>query len=472
MTHETEPIQGVSEEAETAVTRDQPPPDWTFSVMLAHFLLAGTALLLAAAGLLWLRYGDLERVDLGLDMRITNPGTVYRQNTQIILAGAMFLAGACLLPFRAVNGLNRRQRSAMFFSRIVALMLLAGVPVAVGLWLYMDRLPETRGEMSTIQQVIDDVSLGVYVVIALLIAQSALALWYQVWLSSKRARRLLPVRSSVGGVLLQRIRMTGLALWAVLLVGIGIALGVVTDWLYEVPVARPDPGEFLYATTFDMFNEEWDIYRGRDRALIVDSDSMGFNTGRLADEALSIEYGSGESEGLVWSTLDRKFSDFDLRVTTQVVSDPNEESMYGVLFRYKDTDNFLLFSLSGDGYYALRKVSGGGIEDVSVWNFSEAIRQGNAGNEIRIVADHDSFWFFVNGQVMPLCLKGENLNSMWAGPDECVEGGELTYMYRDDTFSQGKIALFAGSIYGADVRVSFDDVFIIGPEPLLVAVVE
>jgi hypothetical protein len=46
-----------------------------------------------------------------------------------------------------------------------------------------------------------------------------------------------------------------------------------TDWLYELPVPRPDPGELLYATSFDAFNDEW-TFPGRDEAQIVSTSQI------------------------------------------------------------------------------------------------------------------------------------------------------------------------------------------------------
>jgi hypothetical protein len=65
---------------------------------------------------------------------------------------------------------------------------------------------------------------------------------------------------------------------------------------------------------------------------------------------------------------------------------------------------------------------------------------------------------------MPLCLKGENKNSMWIGPGECLTD-ELRYVYRDSAFKQGRIALAAGTIYGSEVQVAFDDLVVVGPDP-------
>ncbi|MBN1566096.1 MAG: hypothetical protein JXA10_19815, partial [Anaerolineae bacterium] len=269
MTHENE---AVHEPVHDMPDPDSPAMPRILQGMILHFLLAGAGLFLAAAGLFWLDYQDLMRIDLGLDLRITNPGTIYEQATQINLAGALILSAMSLLPLRAVNSLNHRHQNAITLARITALLLLAGLLIAGGLGWYMNRMPVSREEMSTTQQLLDEVTLAVYVIIALLILQSGLALWYQFWLSSAEARQLLQVKQTVGQVRWQRWRAVGLVAWIVLLIGLGIGLGIATEWLYEWPVDRPAPGEFLYATTFDAFNEEWDTYQGRDRAEIADSD--------------------------------------------------------------------------------------------------------------------------------------------------------------------------------------------------------
>jgi hypothetical protein len=464
MTNSIQPFHRVANQPESAAV----PSSWTLRVMLLHFSLAGMVLFFGALGLFGFVYSDLRKVDLSAGLRIMNPGDIYEQGTQVKLALAVALALVSLIPFRAVRNLGQHRRSGIRLARLAGLMLFAGFPMSFVVWQMVANLPGSRGDMTTVQQVIDDVSLGVLVFAGLLFLQSVLAAWYQVWLFLPGVRRRIAVDDIPAHPLQRRLRVVGIGLWLVVMVGLGAALGVMTDWLYEIPVPRPEPGEWLYATSFDAFNDEWDLYPGRDAAQIVqasDLESAGLSgdTTPLSGDVLSIKYGSGISDQVVWSTLDRKFSDLDLRVTTQLISGPVDQNQYGVIFRYRDAENFYIFRISGDGYYSLAKVADGFQDKVSDWGETEAIRQGSVANEVRVVARGGEFRFFVNGQAVPLCLKGQNRFSMWQGPGVCVEGGELTTVYRDNTFRQGRVALAAGTIDGSDIEVAFDDLVILGP---------
>ena len=185
------------------------------------------------------------------------------------------------------------------------------------------------------------------------------------------------------------------------------------------------------------------------------------------DPLLVISYGSPITNENVFSALDRKFNDMDLRVTARQIAGP-DDNQFGVVFRYKDLDNYYAFLISSDGYYSLVKRQGGAPEVISDWGATAVVRQGQVTNEIRIVALGDAFRFFINGEAMPLCLKGENALSMWdpSQPGQCYTG-DLTYIYRDTDFAQGRIALTAGSSVdlSGDIVVGFDDLIIIGPDP-------
>jgi hypothetical protein len=267
---------------------------------------------------------------------------------------------------------------------------------------------------------------------------------------------------------LRRLGWVAVSLGLVATLALGLGLAVATDWLYELPVPRPQPGELLYATSFDAFNDEWDLYPGRDsvQVEVPDGGEADVGSGLASDMALVIRYGSGVSEQVVWSVLDRKFSDFDLRVTARLLDGPVDQNQYCAAFRYRDERNLYIFCITADGYYSLAKVRGGVQEKVSDWGMTSAIRLGAMPNEIRVVGQGDEFRFFVNGESALLCLKGENLNSMWIGPGVCVDGGTLTDVYRDGTFVQGRIALAAGTIDGSAVAVAFDDLLIVGPDQM------
>ncbi len=443
---------------------------WTLRVMLLHFTLTGIALFMGALTLVGLVYSDLSKIDLSAGLRIANPGDIYARDKQIRLAGAVALALLSLIPFRAVRNLGQRRQSGIGLARLTGLMLLAGFPASFIVWRMVTNLPDSPGDMTTVQQVINDVSWAVLILAGLLLLQSLLAVWYQVWLSLPGVKRQLGIDDIPANWLLARLRVIGIGLWLAVMIGLGMALGVLTDWLYEIPVPRPEPGQLLYATSFDAFDDEWDLYPGRDAAQIVPAGDLASVVASsavtpLSGDVLWVKYGSGLSDQVVWSTLDRKFSDFDLRVTTQLIAGPVDQNQYGVIFRYRDSQNFYVFRITSDGYYLLAKVENGLQDKVSDWGQTDAIRQGStASNEVRIIARGDEFQFFVNDQPVPLCLKGENRFSMWQEPGICVEGGELTTVYRDATFKQGRVALAAGTIDGSDIEVAFDDLMIVGPE--------
>jgi hypothetical protein len=442
---------------------------WILRVMSIHFALTGVVLFLAAATLLgYLYWLDLQRVDLGL--RIHRAGDIYQQRAQVQFAAAIALGVASLIPFRAVRLLSQRRRSGLAWARMAAALLLLTSPLVFVLWRTVSSSSTvTSGATGVMHQALRAIT---WVIGAAVIGQSVLALWYLFSTYMKPLRQVCADEGPRPHLALQRASRLGIGLCVITLIGLGLTLGVLTDWMYEVPVARPDPGQLLYATTFDTFNDEWDIYPGRDSAQIVSSETLGLASAEslaapFGGKALMIAYGSGVSDEVVWSTLSRKFNDIDLRVTTQQISGPVDQSQYGVIFRYRDKMNFYIFRISSDGYYLLAEVKDGVQEKISDWGVSEAIHQGRVPNEVRVVARGDEFRFFVNGQPMPLCLKGANETSMWAsweGPGICYTD-ELTYIYTDGSFKQGRVALAAGTIDGSAVAVAFDDLLMVGPNP-------
>jgi hypothetical protein len=449
---------------------------WVLRVMRIHFALIGIMLFLAALGFFgYLYWRDFQRVDLGLSLKIERAGDIYRQNVQFEFAAAVALGVASLIPFRAVSLLSQGRRSGLTWARVAAVMLL--VSSLLGFWLWRmvsSSSAVTSSATGLIHQVLRAVT---WVIAAAAVLQAILALWYVISTYWVGLREVCADERPVSYPALRHIRRFSISVWVIAMIALGLTLGVLTDWLYEVPVPRPDPGQLLYATTFDAFNDEWDIYPGRDSAQIVGSETLslattGDHVAALSGNALTISYGSGMSDEVVWSTLSRKFNDIDLRVTTRQISGPIDQSQYGVIFRYRNATNFYVFRISSDGYYLLAKVKDGVQERISDWGISEAIHQGQAANEIRIVARGDEFRFYVNGQPMPLCLKGTNETSMWAsweGPGICYTD-ELTYIYTDGAFKQGRIALAAGTLDGSDVAVAFDDLLMVGPDPAVMTV--
>ena len=243
-------------------------PRWTVRAMRLHFTLAGLLLFLGAAGLFVYLYTlKLERLDLGLNLRIKHAGDLYEQNIQVQLAGAVVLGVLSLVQFHAVRLLGQRRRGALGFARLAALMLMAGYPISIALFWMVTRKPDVSEDSGLVQDMIRQAAWLVRIVAALLFLQSTLGLWY---LLASFTRSLRAVYHQPGRDRnLFGLRRVVMVLWGVVLIGAGVALGVLTDWLYEIPIQRPQPGELLYATSFDDFNDEWDLYPGRDAAQVV-----------------------------------------------------------------------------------------------------------------------------------------------------------------------------------------------------------
>jgi hypothetical protein len=95
--------------------------------------------------------------------------------------------------------------------------------------------------------------------------------------------------------------------------------------------------------------------------------------------------------------------------------------------------------ISGDGYSSIARFVDGNPEALVEWSGSEAVRQGNATNRLRVVCDGDYLALFVNG--------------------------ELVAEARDTTFTDGDIALMATTFQPEATEVHFDNLVVTHPAP-------
>jgi hypothetical protein len=111
----------------------------------------------------------------------------------------------------------------------------------------------------------------------------------------------------------------------------------------------------------------------------------------------------------------------------------------GVLCRHQDEDNYYLLAISADGYYLLLSAQDGQIEPLVGPEFSEAIRQGKAENNLRARC-----W-------------GSTL-SLWVND-------ELLVTRADNTLpDSGTIALFADAVQRGEIAVvAFDNFVLASP---------
>jgi hypothetical protein len=159
-----------------------------------------------------------------------------------------------------------------------------------------------------------------------------------------------------------------------------------------------------------------------------------------SDAAAKVRYADGVllirvlwPNTLSWASASRDFADFHLTVEASQVAGPDDNE-YGVLTRIQDGQQFYMFAISGDGYFRIVKHEDGEERLLSAdWTASPAIKPGAATNLLAIDCRGSTMTLAVNGVVL----------------------AEV----RDDGYSHGDIALYAGSFRdpGEGVEIHFDN---------------
>jgi hypothetical protein len=233
-----------------------------------------------------------------------------------------------------------------------------------------------------------------------------------------------------------------LALAAVLVVLTHLS-DLAADWHYVVSAA---PGQVLYTATFDDMLADWEQYEGRLSAQVENS-------------ALRIAVNAPDS--LPFSTASPHFSDFDLRVLARPVAGPIDNG-YGIIFRARDLLNYYLFLVSSDGYYQVLRAVNGEQKEISTWIPSALIRQGlNAENWLRVVAQGNSFQFYINDEPVELCIPDDPAG-VSTYVNECI-GGQMLPLLVDNSIADGRIGVIARTFDEPGVVVEFDNVLVVGP---------
>ncbi|MCU0510124.1 MAG: SH3 domain-containing protein [Anaerolineae bacterium] len=138
-----------------------------------------------------------------------------------------------------------------------------------------------------------------------------------------------------------------------------------------------------------------------------------------------------EEELFRWATLDTGalYTDFYVEVDAEPLAGP-EDGMMGVVFRYTDADNFYAFITSADGYYALIAYVDGELDRLVDWTETDALDAG-AENRLAVLAV---------GRELALYANDEELDRV-----------------TDRAFSEGQIALLAGTNADGGFDVGFDN---------------
>ena len=142
-----------------------------------------------------------------------------------------------------------------------------------------------------------------------------------------------------------------------------------------------------------------------------------------------------------WTNPSRNFDDVVIRVEARQVSGPNDNA-YGIICRYQNEENFYVFLISGDGYYAIGKYQTGDenvvyLTENGQFQPSDAINTGIASNEMEVSC---------LGNELSLAVNGAPLVSV-----------------NDPTFVTGDIGLAASTLQAATGVIEFDNVQVAAP---------
>lgn len=159
----------------------------------------------------------------------------------------------------------------------------------------------------------------------------------------------------------------------------------------------------------------------------------------IADNTLSIS--TSQTGQVWWTNAGRDFTDVIVTVQARQTSGPNNNA-YGVLCRYQDENNFYIFLISGDGYYAIGKYETGKdqityLTENEEYIFSDLINQGVATNLIRVSCIGNELGLSVNG--LPLVT------------------------VTDNSFSGGDVGLGVSTLEPGTAVVQFDDLLVLAP---------
>ena len=133
-----------------------------------------------------------------------------------------------------------------------------------------------------------------------------------------------------------------------------------------------------------------------------------------------------------WGNPGRIFQDVRVSVTAFKAGGPDDND-FGVICRYRDTENFYAFLISSDGFYGIEKFEAGErtlIGQEGMLN-TRLIHQGQASNEILAECVGEHLALYVNG--------------------------ELLASVQDGSFAAGDVGLIAGTFDEPGVDIRFDD---------------
>jgi hypothetical protein len=195
--------------------------------------------------------------------------------------------------------------------------------------------------------------------------------------------------------------------------------------------SEPDPCNEGGALFFDDFSGEqecgWALYNQSGAVTTIEEGAFRISTSQPGQ--------------IWWSNPGRNYNDVVITTQARQVSGPNDNA-YGVICRYQNEDNFYLFLISGDGYYAIGKYQTGSDQIIYLsgdgrFQFSDVINQGVATNQIRASCIGSELSLVVNGLLLVSVV--------------------------DPTFVTGDVGLGVSTLEPGTAVVEFDQMQVLAP---------
>jgi hypothetical protein len=161
----------------------------------------------------------------------------------------------------------------------------------------------------------------------------------------------------------------------------------------------------------------------------------------VAIEEGSLRISTSQPGQIWWTNPRRNFDDVIINVQARQAGGPNDNA-YGVICRYQSPENFYLFLISGDGYYAIGKYQSGSsrityLSGDGQYQYSDVINQGIATNQMRVGCVGNELSLAVNGLPMATVT--------------------------DPTFVTGDVGLGVSTFELGTAVVEFDNIRVIAP---------
>lgn len=190
---------------------------------------------------------------------------------------------------------------------------------------------------------------------------------------------------------------------AVLAIGMGLAVALASGWRSPTPQRAPD---------WNGADLVWQKHGDGTATVSPDGYQMGLNG----------------PDRRVWATSHRSVADFELELSVRSLV-TCEDASHGLLYRYQDAANYYLFTIGGDGYFAIAVVRAGELIPLQPWQQWPHVRRGVATNRLRVHCQGAYCRFYIND--------------------------EFTAEITDTAFLEGRIGLWAQTFSDEDLEVRF-----------------